>query len=117
MASSSPPSFAATCAWKRAAWSSGSLSSEKPLANSRPVMNSSKRSVTAGLASLARARGETSVGCATMNVGRTTLVVDRRRAEYLGRDFAQQRLGEIHEVAEVAIRLVELEHRELGIVT
>jgi hypothetical protein len=44
----------ATWAWKRAAWSSASFSSEKPLAYSRPVMNSSKRSVMAGLA----------VGCA-----------------------------------------------------
>ena len=36
------------CAWKRAAWSSASFSSEKPLAISRPVMKSSKRSVTSG---------------------------------------------------------------------
>jgi hypothetical protein len=41
---------------KRAAWSSGSFSSEKPLAISRPTMNSSKRSVIAGLPSRARAR-------------------------------------------------------------
>ena len=32
-------------------------------------MNSSKRSVTVGVASLARASGLTSVGCAMMNVG------------------------------------------------
>ena len=38
MASSSPPSLAATWALKRAAWSSASFSSEKPLPNSRPVM-------------------------------------------------------------------------------
>jgi hypothetical protein len=38
MASSSPASLAATWAWKRAAWSSASFSSEKPLPNSRPVM-------------------------------------------------------------------------------
>jgi hypothetical protein len=47
---------------KRAAWSSGSLSSEKPLAISRPTMKSSKRSVIAGLSLLARASGETSAG-------------------------------------------------------
>ena len=35
-------------------------------------MKSSKRSVTAGFASFARASGETSVGCATMNVGCTS---------------------------------------------
>jgi ABC-type arginine/histidine transport system permease subunit len=52
----------ATWAWKRAAWSSASFSSLKPLAYSRPVMKSSKRSVTAGLASLARASGLTSTG-------------------------------------------------------
>ena len=33
MASSSPASLRSTCAWKRAAWSSGSFSSEKPLAS------------------------------------------------------------------------------------
>ena len=63
-----PPS-ASACSRKRSAWSSGSFSSEKPLAISRPAMNSSKRSVTAGFASLRRASGETSVGCATMKVG------------------------------------------------
>ena len=35
---------------------------EKPLATSRPVMNSSKRSVMAGLVSEARASGDTSTG-------------------------------------------------------
>src|SRR5450756_2708349 len=55
MASSSPASFCFACSAKRAAWSSGSFSSEKPLAISRPAMYSSKRSVMAGCASLARA--------------------------------------------------------------
>ena len=32
------------------------------------------------------------------------------------RDVAQQRLGEVHQVAVVRVRLVELEHRELGVV-
>ncbi|CPM29496.1 Uncharacterised protein [Bordetella pertussis] len=62
MASSSPASLASTWARKRSAWSSGSLSSEKPLAISRPVMNSSKRSVMPSRVSEARARGETSTG-------------------------------------------------------
>ncbi|MCY1240099.1 hypothetical protein D3C86_1303640 [compost metagenome] len=69
MASSSPLSLAATCALKRAAWSSASFSSLKPLPNSRPVMYSSKRSVTSGRSSLARASGEISVGCSMMKVG------------------------------------------------
>ena len=42
--------------------SSGSLSSEKPLASSRPLMKNSKRSVRKGSASLLRASGETSAG-------------------------------------------------------
>ena len=62
IASSSPASLLATCAWKRAAWSSASFNSEKPLAYSRPVMNSSKRSVIVGSASDARASGDTSTG-------------------------------------------------------
>ena len=41
MASSSPASLFAACAAKRAAWSSASFNSEKPLAISRPVMKSS----------------------------------------------------------------------------
>jgi hypothetical protein len=40
----------------------GSLSSEKPLAISRPAMNSSKRSAMSGLLSLRRASGLTSAG-------------------------------------------------------
>jgi len=54
--------MASTCLRKRSAWSSGSFSSEKPLANSRPVMNSSKRSVISGSWSDERASGETSAG-------------------------------------------------------
>jgi hypothetical protein len=62
MASSSPASLAFACSRKRAAWSSGSFSSEKPLAISRPAMNSSKRSAISGLLSLRRASGLTSAG-------------------------------------------------------
>ena len=51
IASSSPLSLRATWARKRAACSSGSLSSEKPLAISRPPMKNSKRSVMKGSAS------------------------------------------------------------------
>jgi hypothetical protein len=47
---------------KRSAWSSASLSSEKPLAISRPPTKNSKRSVTKGSSSLSLASGETSVG-------------------------------------------------------
>ena len=44
------------------------------------------------------------------------LVGDRRGAEHALRDLAEQRLGEVHQVAVVPVRLVELEHRELGVV-
>ena len=47
-----------TWAWKRAAWSSGSFNSEKPLAISLPPTNSSKRSVMPGSVSLSRASGD-----------------------------------------------------------
>gem|GEM_PF-3742197 len=61
-ASSSPAAFSRTCSSKRRRWSTGSFSSEKALAISRPAMNISKRSVRSGLASLRRDRGEMSVG-------------------------------------------------------
>ena len=41
------PPWRATCAWNRARWSSGSLSSENPFASSLPLTNSSKRSQNA----------------------------------------------------------------------
>ena len=50
------------CSMKRARGSSGSLSSEKALAISRPVMNSSKRSVSHGQDGIFLASGETSTG-------------------------------------------------------
>ena len=49
-------------------------------------------------------------------VDRLPLVAHRRRADDLLRDRAEQFLGQIHQVAVIAVRLVELEHRELGIV-
>jgi hypothetical protein len=54
---------------KRAAWSSGSFSSEKPLAISRPTMKSSKRSVIAGLP-VAGARQRRDFGRVVDDVGR-----------------------------------------------
>ena len=48
--SSSPAAWAASWASKRCRWSTGSLSSEKALAISRPAMNSSNRSTTSGSA-------------------------------------------------------------------
>ena len=56
IASSSPASFAAICAAKRSRWSTGSMSSENALANSRPVMMSSKRSVSSGSPGFLRAQ-------------------------------------------------------------
>src|SRR5690606_811804 len=44
------------------------------------------------------------------------LVFDRRRAEHLPRGFADHRLSQRDHVPIVRVRLVELEHRELGIV-
>src|SRR5438477_3697752 len=44
------------------------------------------------------------------------LVRERRLAEHVAAACAQQLLRQIHEVVVVAIRLVELEHRELGVV-
>ena len=69
MASSSPASFSSAWSLNLWAWSSGSLSSEKPLAISLPPINSSKRSVTNGFSSLRLARGETSVGYWVIKVG------------------------------------------------
>ena len=43
-------------------------------------------------------------------------VLDLQRAAHRQRDLLDQRLGEIHHVAVVRIRLVALHHRELGIV-
>jgi hypothetical protein len=44
------------------------------------------------------------------------LVRHARRAEHPARHLAQQLLGEVHQVVVIPVRLVELEHRELGIV-
>ena len=43
-------------------------------------------------------------------------ITQRRRSEHRGCQGAQHFLGEIHEVAVVAVGLVELEHGELGVV-
>jgi hypothetical protein len=53
---------------------------------------------------------------ALRKVDRDTLVGDAQRAENLLRHFPDQRLGEVHQVVVVLISLVELEHRELGVV-
>ena len=45
-----------------------------------------------------------------------TLEVDDRRAEHALRDFAEQRFRQIHQIAIVRVRLIELEHREFRIV-
>ena len=75
MASWSPASLAFICAWKRAAWSSASFNSLKPLAISRPQTNSSKRSVISGLLSEARAKGEV-LSLAFCDVDRFKLIND-----------------------------------------
>ena len=47
---------------------------------------------------------------------RCALIRDRRRAENLLRDLTHQLLGQIHQITIIAVCLVELEHREFGIV-
>ena len=42
---------------------------------------------------------------------------DSRRAEHLERDVADEVFGEIHHAVIVGVRLVELHHREFGVVT
>ena len=44
------------------------------------------------------------------------LVVELARPGHLRGDFAQQSLGEVHHVRVVGMGLIELEHRELGVV-
>ena len=44
------------------------------------------------------------------------LVNERGRSADAHRDVAHQRLGQVHQIAIVRVRPVELEHRELGIV-
>jgi hypothetical protein len=44
-------------------------------------------------------------------------VRDLQRTEHPLRDGAEEPLVEIHEVPKVAVRLVVLHHRELGVVT
>ena len=49
-------------------------------------------------------------------VDRRPLVFDARRAQDALRHVPDQRLGQVHQVVIVAVGLVELEHRELGVV-
>jgi len=49
-------------------------------------------------------------------IDRVALIGHRGAAGHLLRDAADQLLGQVHQVVVVAIRLVELEHRELGVV-
>ncbi len=51
-----------------------------------------------------------------VEVNLVALIGHARAAEHLLRDFAQHRFGERHQVLVVLIRLVELEHGELGVV-
>ena len=46
---------------------------------------------------------------------RLALIGDRRRAENLFCDLAHELLGQVHQIVIIPIRLVELEHRELGV--
>ena len=62
-ASSFPSCRSFSCASNRCLWSIGSFNSVKALANSRPTINSSKRSVNRGSSGFFFARGETSTGC------------------------------------------------------
>ena len=61
-ASSSPAAASARWAWKRARWSSGSLSSVKALPNSSPPAKTSKRSTSPGSERCLLASGESSTG-------------------------------------------------------
>ncbi len=61
-ASSSPAAASARACSKRARWSAGSFSSLKPLANSMPSPNASKRSVSSGSSGERFANGESSTG-------------------------------------------------------
>ena len=107
-----PPSPAPAAA-KRAAWSSGSFSSEKPLAISRPAMKSSKRSVTAGFASL-RARERRDVGRVRDDEGGLDELRLGGRLEELQLQQAQP-VGREHLDLEGAERRLEvLGLRELG---
>mmetsp|Transcript_11564 Transcript_11564/g.38027 ORF Transcript_11564/g.38027 Transcript_11564/m.38027 type:complete len:214 (-) Transcript_11564:1131-1772(-) len=58
-----------TCLTKRSCWSTGSVSSEKALASSRPAMKSSKRSATPGSERCGLASGLISSGWLRTKVG------------------------------------------------
>ena len=105
--------------------SSGSFSSEKPFAISRPPTKNSKRSVMNGSASLRRASGETSAGYAYTNVGcsrrcsrsprtcRTAACRRRRPAGRRCRDDRNSRAGIRHRAASRARCRIEVHQQVL----
>mgnify|MGYP003694692059 CR=1 FL=1 len=104
-----------TCATKRAAWSSGSLSSGEAVGD---LAAGDEQLEAIGhrrdSASLARASGETSVGCATMNVGCDELVLGRR-LEQLELQHAERRRSASTSTPSVAsARLQVFGRRQVG---
>src|SRR5207248_1733006 len=100
-ASTSPASRRRTCSSNRARWTRGSLSSENALAISMPPAKASKRSTSSVLSGFP---------LASVDPGNSG-AADRRLGGCRDEVF-----GEPHHVLVVGIGLVQLEHREFGVV-
>src|SRR6266545_4120375 len=144
-ASSSPAALAWAWASNLARCSSGSVSSENAVASSMPAITRSKCSVSPGFSRCGRARGETSWGKSQTNVGsnsvsstsfsnnsctsfpgphagstptpwRSARPARSERSSDCTGALDQELLGESHHRVVVAVGLIGLEHRELGVV-